>query len=476
MSWILFYTTLGWLIRFAMVPVVLRRQLAPGASMAWLGIVSLHPYIGLSLYLLVGETRLGPRRVARHRELVRHFRGERWGGTSQNESATAPNLDESYQPMVLQALKIGSLPVVSGNCIEFMTESAQLVDRLVADIDAAAQTVHLLYYIFVADATGERVVGAVERAAARGVCCRVMADAVASRRFFRRAGLGPRLTRAGVHVVDALPVAPISRGLPRMDLRNHRKLAVIDGRIAFIGSHNLVNPDYGGQRCAPWVDLTGRVTGPVVNELGVVFAEDWAFETDEILEVPVAQDMEPGNIHMQVVPTGPSAPGDTFRRVLLGAAQCARERLILTTPYFVPDEPTLVALMMAADRGVEVSLILPEKPDHFFTASAGRAHFSTLLNAGVGIFLYKPGLIHSKTVTVDDAFGIFGSANLDVRSFNLNFELSVVVYGSEVTARMRTIQETYLANSRRLDVETWARRRVIRQYADRAIALLSPLL
>ena len=351
MSWILFYTTLGWLIRLAMVPVVLRRQLAPGASMAWLGIVALHPYIGLSLYLLVGETRLGPRRVARHRELVQHFRGERWGGGAPTRTMS-PNLDASYQPMILQAQKIGSLPVVGGNRVEFFTESAQLVDRLVADIGAAKQTVHALYYIFVADATGERVVSAIERAAARGVRCRVMADAVASRRFFRRGGLGPRLARAGAQVVEALPVAPISRGLPRMDLRNHRKLAVIDGQIAFVGSHNLVNPDYGGQRCAPWVDLTGRLTGPVVNELGVVFAEDWAFETDELLEIPVAQDLETGNTHMQVVPTGPSAPGDTFRRVLLAAAQCARDRLILTTPYFVPDEPTLVALMMAADRGV----------------------------------------------------------------------------------------------------------------------------
>ncbi len=475
MTWLLLYTSIGWMIRVLMIPVVLRRQLAPGASLAWLGIVFLHPYIGFGLYLLVGETRLGPRRVARHRELVEHFRSERWGGDLMDEHPS-PDVDGSYKPMVLQARKIGSMPVLGGNSVDFIRDAGEHTDHLVSDIDAAATQVHLLYYIFQADTTGNRVAAAVEKAAARGVTCRVLADAVASRAFFRPSGLGPRLMAAGVKVIEALPVAPIQRGLPRMDLRNHRKLAVIDGRIAYAGSHNLINADYGGRTGGPWVDLTGRFTGPIVNELAVLFSEDWAFETDEVLEVQTADDVETGSTPMQVVPTGPSAPGDTFRRVLLAAAQCARERLILTTPYFVPDEPTLVALMMAADRGVEVSLILPQCPDHFFTAAAGRAHFSSLLAAGVSIFLFKPGLIHAKTTTVDDAFAIFGSANLDVRSFNLNFELSVVLYGSEVTDRLRAIQEGYLADSLRLDAEEWSRRRLFRQYGDRAISLLSPLL
>ena len=277
-----------------------------------------------------------------------------------------------------------------------------------------------------------------------------------------------------------MPVALIQRQLPRMDLRNHRKLAVIDDRVAFLGSHNLIEPTYGGRRGNPWVDVTGRVTGTIVREMAMVFAEDWGFETPELLDVPPLEldcSLALGSgIPMQVVPTGPSAPGETFRRVFLAAIQCARRQVTITTPYFVPDETTLVTLMMAADRGVAVKLILPLVPDHLFTAAAGRAHFSRLLEAGIEIHLYKKGLLHVKSTTVDDAFSVFGSANLDVRSFNLNFEITLLLYGSEVTAKLRGIQNSYLTDSTPVSAEQWASRPVIKRYTDSAISLLSPLL
>jgi cardiolipin synthase len=411
--WLIAYLTLAWVIRVLMVPTVLRRQFAP------------------------------------------------------------------HEGMILQAEKISGLPVLAGNQVEFLTQAQQFAQRLVADIDAAKKQVHLLYYIIVCDATGDAVINAVERAARRGVTCRLLADAVASRTFFHRSGPTRRLIAAGVKISAAMQVAPIRRGLPRMDLRNHRKLAVIDDSIAYVGSHNLVNPDYGGRRGGPWVDITGRYTGPVASELALVFAEDWAFETDEFLEPPdlsTISSKDNTGTAMQVVPTGPSSPAETYRRLLLAAVQSAREKLTLTTPYFVPDEPTLVALKMAANRGVQVNLLLPAVPDHMFTAAAGRAHFSALLEEGVRIFLYRPGLLHAKTTTVDDGFTIMGSANLDVRSFNLNFELSVVLYGKEVTAEMRTLQESYLADSTQLDAQIWAQRSTAKRYADSAITLLSPLL
>jgi len=470
------YLTGGWIIRVLMVPTLLRRQFAPGAAVAWLGIVFLHPYIGLVLFLMLGETRLGAGRVIRHREAVLRFRP---GVIDQSQQPKHADLALPHEAMILQAEKVSGLPVLSGNQVDFITDAKALVQRLVADIDAAQSQVHLLYYIIVCDATGEAVMSAVERAAARGVKCRLLADAVASRGFFHRSGPARRLIAAGVHVTAAMQVAPIRRGLPRMDLRNHRKLSVIDDKIAYVGSHNLVNPDYGGRHGGPWVDVTGRYTGPITSELARVFAEDWAFETNEFLDPPALPESPPSSsdgTEMQVVPTGPSSPAETYRRLLLAAVQSARSRLILTTPYFVPDEPTLVALKMAANRGVQVSLLLPAVPDHIFTAAAGRAHFSQLMDEGVQIFLYRSGLLHSKTTTVDDGFTIMGSANLDVRSFNLNFELSVVLYGKEVTGRMRAIQETYLADSTQLDPQGWTRRRAIKRYADSAITLLSPLL
>jgi cardiolipin synthase len=471
----------GWLIRIAMLGVVLRRQFSPGTSLAWLGIVFLHPYIGLALYLLVGESRLGPRRAARHREIVARFRDP-----ARNEERRAhqthPTSAPPYQPMIAQAEKISGLPVLSGNRVEFLPDALEFRQRLKADIAAATKSVHLLYYIFACDSTACDIADTVIDASRRGVKCRILADAMASRHFFRHSGVARRLMAAGVEVAAALPVTPIRRRFARMDLRNHRKLSIIDDRIAYNGSHNLINPDYGGRRGNPWVDVTGRFTGPIVGELASVFAEDWEFETGHEIEIPYpdtensAANSAAGDFAGQVVPTGPTFPDATYRRLLLAAIQSSRQRLILTTPYFVPDEPTMISLMMAADRGVDVKLIVPQTPDHLFAAAAGRAHFNALLNAGVEIHLYQPGLLHSKTTTVDDAFVLFGSANLDVRSFGLNFELSTLLYGPEVTDRLRNIQRDYLKASRKLELTEWDQRPLAKTYADRAISLLSPLL
>jgi cardiolipin synthase len=468
MNWLLPYTAVGWLIRAAMLPVVLRRQFTPGASIAWLGIVFLHPIIGLGLYLLLGETRLGPGRVLRHNDLVKHFQVSDTSRTAQGD------LHPRCQAIARQATKVGRMPVVSGSAVEFIGDSVAMVDRLAADIDAATSHVHLLYYIVAQDSSSLRIVSSLEAAARRGVRCRMLCDQFGSRPIFHRKGLARRLETSGVEVAAAMPSSP----LRRRDLRNHRKLAVIDDRIAYCGSQNLINADYGGRRGAPWVDLTGRFTGPVVGEFAAVFASDWAFETEHVLDVPSPEKIAAvadGSV-MQVVPTGPVSPDDSYRRVLLGAIQLATEKLILTTPYFCPDDPTLVSLLMAADRGVDIRLIVPERPDHFFTAAAGRAHYRTLLDAGVKIFLYQPGLIHAKTVTVDNTLGVIGSANLDIRSFHLNFELSTLVYGPDVVERLRAMQLSYVTDSRPLDLRQWAARPLIKQYADATVSLLSPLL
>jgi cardiolipin synthase len=471
--WLAVYITVAWVIRVGMVPVMLRRQLTPGACIAWLGIIFLHPYIGLGLYLLVGESRLGLGRLALHRKLVEEYRGAAVQAAAAPEPL-APCVVPACTPIILQASKIGKMPILCGNEVDFIGDSTQMIDRLAADIASAATEVHLLYYILADDESGRRIVKALIEARARGVSCRLLVDEFASRRIFRRHGLAAPLRDAGVEVVAALPTSPWRR----RDLRQHRKLAIIDKKIAWCGSQNLIDADYAGRRGGPWVDLSGRLTGPVVGELSVVFAEDWAFETGRKLDAawPRNRPAPVGEIPMQVVPTGPAGPAESYRRLFLGAVQVASKQITVTTPYFVPDDPTLVALMMAADRGVEVTLIVPKKSDNFFAGMAGRSHFDTLLSAGVKIHLYRPALIHAKTITIDNALAIFGSANLDVRSFNLNFELSVVVYGSDVTQRLRSIQLQYLSDSEPLDPAVWAKRPVPGKYADRAVALLSPLL
>ena len=291
--------------------------------MAWLGIIFLHPYIGYTLYMLIGETRLGPGRIELHRKLIEKFRPFKHD-RHQHLGQDWTQQPQSYEPMILQAEKISGMPVLAGNSIEYLPDSPKFIERLAAEIDAAKSEVSLLYYIFAPDAAGDVVAQALERTAKRGVRCRLLVDAVGSRPFLGRNGFTHRLTSAGVTVASALPTAPIQRRLPRMDLRNHRKLAIVDCNVAVVGSHNIVVPDYGGRRGAPWVDLSARVTGPAVDELAIVFAEDWAFETGETLPIPRPLDRpHPADgAAMQVIPTGPSDPGETYRRVFLAALQC----------------------------------------------------------------------------------------------------------------------------------------------------------
>jgi cardiolipin synthase len=478
MNWLIVYVVVAWAIRLTMVPVVLSRQWTTGGSLAWLSVIFFHPYFGLGAYLLMGESRLGRRRrVVRRR--VRALGPGETAKTSADALSSMVVLSDGCQVMARQAQRTGGMSPVAGNRVEFVGTD-ELVWRLVADIDAARSHVHLLYFIFAGDQTGQRVVDAIERAAGRGVKCRLLVDALGSRAFLRRPGMGKKLSAAGVDVAAALPVAPLRRGLARIDFRNHRKLAVIDDRIAYAGSHNLINADYGGRRGGPWHDLSARLTGPVVTDLAQVFAEDWLVETgrEVVAGAPLSEDSDAQGAPAvaQVVPTGPGTPRETYRRVLLAAIQAARRDVTLTTPYFVPDEATLVELMMAADRGAAVNLVLPARSDNRLAAAAGRAHFAALLDAGVAIHLYQGGLLHAKTVTVDDSFGMLGSANLDVRSFALNFELSVLLYGPEVTGRLREVQAQYLARSRSVGIEQWASRSAVARYSDRAVSLLSPLL
>ena len=468
MSWLFAYVAVGWVIRVGMILAVLRRNFAPGAAIAWLGIVFLHPYVGLALYQVFGESRLGPGRVAHHDRLRARY------AVADPRPPLPPGTPDGVRALTRVAVKVGRMPVVAGSGVELFTDPATTVSRLAADVEAATSHVHLLYYILAGDATGRRIAAALTSAAGRGVKCRVLLDGFASRAAFGRGGLAAGLRAAGVEVGAALPSSP----LRRRDLRNHRKLAVVDDRLAYAGSQNLIDPDYGGKRGGPWVDLTGRYTGPVVAELATVFAADWAFETNRELDAPAPADVSPveGGLPMQVVPTGPVSAGESFRRVFIGAVDAAERRLVLTTPYFVPDEATLVALQAAADRGVAVSLIVPRRSDNPFTAAAGRAAYGTLLDAGIAVFRYRPGLIHTKLVTVDDAVALFGSANLDVRSFHLNFELTTLLYGPEVVGRFHAVQRAYLADSDRLDAAAWAGRPVVPRYFDSAVSLISPLL
>jgi len=466
-----------WLIRIVMVPVILRRRFTPTASLAWLAVVFLTPELGLVFYVLLGDVRLGRRRARYYTRLISNVKLD-IADAIQHEYVMRPEVSDAQMPLVLQAEATGGMPIVGGNNVEVMASTQHFLERLVKDIDDAKSTVHLLFYIFENDTTGQCVGQALRRAVSRGVKCRVLADAAGSRYFFSRGGLAQQLLADKIEVLPTLPVGGARQRLARMDLRNHRKLAVIDGLVAFTGSQNLIDSGFGRSSAGAWVDLMARFTGPVVPQLQSVFIRDWLYETGREIASPVTfpPQVPCGRVAAQTVPTGPSDPAETLPRVLLTAINSARRKLIITSPYVIPDEPTMLALAMAADRGVEVILVSPAESDHPLVSAAGRYFYEPLLESGVQIFHYHPGNLHSKTMTVDDSFAFIGSANLDIRSFHLNFELNVLLYGPQITHELRAVQERYIADSKQVSLDTWRKRPIAKRYIESAAALLSPLL
>jgi cardiolipin synthase A/B len=268
----------------------------------------------------------------------------------------------------------------------------------------------------------------------------------------------------------------------RMDLRNHRKIAVIDGEVGYTGSMNLVDPAHfkAGAGVGRWVDAMARLRGPAVEVLNGVFLEDWELETDEGMAILETADIhsvpEEGDTVVQVVPSGPGLNRASIHHLLLSLLYSAERELVLTTPYFVPDEAIMMALVSAARRGVAVTLNVPERLDSTLARFAGAACFNELLAAGVRIARYEPDLLHTKAITVDGQIAVIGSVNIDMRSLQLNFEISLFIYERAGAARIRALQESYLRESVELQPEAWRQRPVKHRIAEGVLRLFGPLL
>lgn len=435
-----------WAIRLVMLPVIVLRKEKPATCLAWLAVIFFEPWVGLGLYLLIGENRLGHRRLVR-REQLRPLLDDAEHPPVEPDHIVEPDENEEYGVLVNLAEHGGGLPVVGGNAISLMSKTDVFIDRLVAEIDAAQHHVHLLFYIFKDDTVGHRVAEALGRAVARGVVCRVLADAVGSRPLFRH--LAPSMRQQGVRVFAMLPANLWRIPFSRLDLRNHRKLAVIDGTVAFTGSQNIVEASYGHKRAGVWFDVMARITGPVVRQLQQIFLEDWFYTSGELLEdaalFPIGRPT--GAVAMQVIPTGPDEPTELFQDLVVRAIFLARRHVVITSPYFIPNEAMLLAMRLAALRGVQVDLAIPKQCDHRVVNAAGVFYCDYLMRYGVRVFLFQDGMLHAKTLTVDDELAMFGSANYDIRSFNLNFELNLFVHAGSAVQEMRDLQQSYLDRS-----------------------------
>jgi cardiolipin synthase A/B len=472
-SWSLLYYLSEWAIRIVMLFIIPQRR-RPNSAMAWLLVIFFLPWPGLALYWLIGSNRLPKRRIELH-NLMRDRLQAASARLDKFPNVVRPQLGPRATEAVKLAEHLGYMPILGGNDVELIAETKTFIDRLVADIDAAQTHVHLLFYIFTGDDTGRRVIDALTRAARRGVKCRVLVDGVGSRQLLKHWGKPMRAD--GIELREALPVGLFRRSVARLDLRNHRKLAVIDGRIGYTGSQNIVDAGYGRKDLA-WYDLMLRLRGPILLELQQVFVTDWHFETDEVLDgatiFPVPEPA--GEIDVQTLPSGPNYPTENYQRMVVAAIHAAERRVAITTPYFVPDDPFLQAIETAVLRGVEVELVVPRKVDQRLVGAASRSYWDELLAMGVNLYLYDKGLLHAKTMCVDDSIAFIGSSNFDIRSFALNFEINLLFYGPEVADQLRRQQDLYLKDSFQLTADRWAQRATRKTLFQNIARLLSPLL
>lgn len=463
----------------AIVFRVIMRRLPVGESLAWVFVVAGVPIAGPLIYLLLGELRIGVHRARRVRELfapirtwlgdLGHARGELHQGAS-------------GAPFSRLAERSLGLPPLVGGKLTLLGDWQAAFDALLADLAAARSTCHLEFYIWNEGGRADEVADALIAAAARGVKCRVLLDDLGSRDFLRGPG-AQRLRDGGVEVVAALPGGLVRMLFVRFDLRLHRKIVVVDGRIGYTGSMNLVDPRYFKQDSGvgEWVDAMVRVEGPPVEALAITFLADWYVESDQTLEslkqYGDAQTLAAaGESWVQVMPSGPAYQQKAMERILVSAVYAARREIILTTPYFVPNEPLQMAMVSAAGRGVHVKLITPEHVDSLLVRHASMAFMQELVDAGVHVMQFHGGLLHTKSVSIDGEWCLFGSLNLDPRSLHLNFEVTLGVYDQEFTQRLRALQTSYLQSSRRLTADALEQRPFVQAAADNFARLLGPLL
>jgi cardiolipin synthase len=462
---------------------VIMKQSAPGVAFAWLLLIIMLPFAGAVLYLLIGERRIGPERARRM---------DSFAATMDALDEKVPwtmytDVDWSRHPSVAADLdrlgrSVCGCTTVRGSEIELFSDTEEAMQAVARDIDDAETGVSMAFYIWNEGGRADEVLEAVIRAADRGVTCRILVDAIGGRPWLK-GGQPRRLRTAGVQVQSALPVGPIRSFFGRAGLRLHRKVIVVDDKVAWTGSMNLADPRIfkHGAGVGEWVDAFARLRGSVVAPLGTTVLGDWMLETGtplgELAESAGLCNVQPhGSADIQVVPSGPGETGDGMLQMLLALMNSAHEELVLTTPYLVPDDSMIRALRGAAGRGVDVSIIIPERVDSFLTRHASRSFFDDLLDAGVGIFLYQKGLLHTKSIVADRRLSMFGSVNLDMRSLWMNYEIALFVYDPEFSVRLHDLQQTYLSDSRRLDAGEWAARPFRRRLLENTIRLVSPIL
>jgi cardiolipin synthase len=479
---------LGWLLLILEIGLrlvalgVIPGNRKPSTGMAWLLLIMVEPIIGFGIFLLFGRTALERKRAGRQHRAIAVIRERAAAQTG----VIDPPLPPAMGRIADLNQRLGALPIVDGNTVGLRPGYRDVIEEMAAEVDRATSHVHVEFYITAWDDVTGPLFAAMERAADRGVAVRLLFDHLGSRRIpgYRTMVQRLRGTRIDWHAM--LPLMPLRGRFRRPDLRNHRKMLVVDGRVAYTGSLNLTEPGYNKPRNhrlgREWVELMARLEGPVVASLNAVFASDWYAETAQVVDLReaaapfAAAEHHRGEIACQVVPSGPGLVAENNLRMFTSLLYRAVDRISLTSPYFVPDESLLYAVTTAAERGVAVELFVSELSDQFMVGRAQASYYKALLEAGVRIYRYPaPFILHGKHFSIDDEVAVIGSSNMDMRSFALNYEVSLMIPDRGVVADLREVEDRYRAISRELTLEEWSRRSPGAKYVDNVMRLTAAL-
>lgn len=475
-------TAFGALLRLIALGVIPGNR-KPSTGMAWLLLILMVPILGFVIFLLFGRTDLGRNRHARQLRAKARIREQ--SGTF--PAAALPDDSPTLLPSVVSLNdRLGSLPLVEANCVQVIDDYDEVLRLMTQSVNSARSYIHVEFYIAAWDELTGPFFLAMADAAERGVKVKLLFDHIGSRGIPGYQEMVDKLRVTKIQWYPMLPIMPLKRRFRRPDLRNHRKMLVVDGIVGFTGSLNLIERGYNKPKNHRlgrlWVECMVRVQGHIVAALDSVFAMDWYAETDEILAVEVLEaipDNDPDvvtGVACQLVPSGPGFVAENNLRLFTTLIYSARQRISITSPYFVPDESLLYAVTTAAQRGIEVELFVSELSDQFMVGHAQASYYRALLEAGVRIYLYPaPYILHSKHFSVDEDVAVIGSSNMDMRSFALNYEISLMMLGSAIVQRIRAVEDGYRELSRELHLEEWMSRKPRLRYVDNVLRLTAAL-
>ncbi len=462
------------ILTVAVIAWVLAIKRESTSAVAWCLVVMLVPFLGATLFWFFGYNRVSRPLEKRRLHRLRFRQGQ--AAKTKAETGEAVAASETWNRMGELAAKVNAFPVSPGNAVTVYHDTQEAFDALLEAVRAARHHVHLEYFIFRNDATGRQLIEELAAKAREGVQVRLLYDAVGGHTLRRRT-VRPLLAAGGK--VDTFLPMNLLRFSVRINLRNHRKITVVDGRVGFTGGMNIGDEYLGkGPYFGYWRDTFVRLEGPAVADLQRVFVEDWHFTSGEL---PAGPNFFPdvaaaGDQLVQVVASGPDQDVNSTRQVYFAAILSARERIWIASPYFVPDGGLLDALRLARYRGVEVRLLTLLKPDHFLSFYASRYYWADMLETGVKVYQYAKGMMHSKVLLVDGQWGMVGSANLDNRSMRLNFEINCVLHEPALVADLEQAFRRDVKESVLVDARSFAARSSFARVAENACRLFSPTL